>query len=63
MSIWMNKKKQITAIQPSYLVDGRIFEGNKSSKNIQDEYKVTFELQQNDYLKSILGIFGKTGYL
>jgi hypothetical protein len=34
MSVWMNKKKQITAIQPSYLVDGRIMEGNKSSKNI-----------------------------
>jgi len=24
MNVWMNKKKQITAIQPSYMIDGRI---------------------------------------
>lgn len=25
INVWMNKKKQITAIQPLYLVDGRPF--------------------------------------
>lgn len=36
MSVWMNKKKQITAIQASYMVDGRILDGSKSSKNAED---------------------------
>lgn len=59
----MNKKKQITAIQPSYMVDGRILDGSKSSKNAEDEYRVTFELDEHDFLKSVLGIFGKSGFL
>lgn len=63
VSVWMSKKKQITAIQCSYLVDGRVFEGAKSSKNTEDEYKVTFELEEHDFLKSILGIIGQTGFL
>lgn len=59
----MNKKKQITSIQPVYLVDGINVEGNKSANNIEDEYRVSFELEDEDYLKSILGIIGKEGYL
>ena len=63
MNVWMNKKKQITAIQPIYLLDGLATEGKKSSRNHEDEYRVTYQLQTNDYLKSIIGIFGKSGFL
>ena len=59
MNIWMTKKKQITAIQPIYLIDGEVIDGEKSSKNDEDEYRVTYELEVHDYIKSILGIIGK----
>jgi hypothetical protein len=36
MNVWMNKKKQILSIQPSYFVDGEIIDGNKSSNNLED---------------------------
>lgn len=63
MHIWMNKKKQVTTIQPIYLMEGVVIEGRKSSRNHEDQYRVTYELQEHDYLKSILGIFGKSGFL
>lgn len=44
MNIWMNKKKQILSIQPIYMVDNNLQEGNKSSQNTEDEYKVTYKL-------------------
>lgn len=34
LHVWMNKKKQITSIQPVYLVDGVNIEGNKSANNL-----------------------------
>ena len=42
MHIWMNKKKQILSLQPIYLVDDQVKEGNKSSNNSEDEYKVSY---------------------
>ena len=36
MNVWMNKKKQITSIQPVYLMDGIVTEGRISSKNHED---------------------------
>ena len=42
MNVWMTKKKQITAIQPIYLIDGDVYDGEKSSKNVEDEYRVTY---------------------
>lgn len=45
MNVWMNKKKQITAIQPVYLMDNIVTEGKKSSKNHEDEYRVTYECE------------------
>ena len=34
MNVWMNKKKQILSIQPTYMIDGIVIDGNKSSNNL-----------------------------
>lgn len=42
MNVWQTKKKQITALQPIYLVDGQMTEGDRSCNNEEDEYRVSY---------------------
>ena len=62
MNIWLNKQKKIIAIQGVYFHNNEVKEGNKSSKN-EDEYIIRYELSEGDYVKSIVGLFGREGFL